>query len=544
VPRPELARDRGFSEQFRREARAAARLAHPNVVAVYDSGEERGLPWIVMEHVSGQTLRQLLDARGRLDPETVAELLGPVADALDHAHHAGIAHLDIKPENVLLARDSVKVADFGLVRAAAQGGHGQALAATLPYCAPEVLRGGLVDGRADVYALGVVAWECLVGRPPFDGDQDQVVQQHLHGRVPAPSLRVEGVPAALDAAVLHATDPDPARRYPRASDFAAAIGAPRRRRVDEALQAAGPPSARDTTVEPFTGARQPPGPAPAGPAWQAGTQAPTMGWPAAPPAPLRPRPTTGRVPKTRAGGPGRRRWQVLAVTAVSPAVPVREVEEAKALAAFLQARHRLLRTAEMAEPNYVANPVNRCYFCKRELYGRLARLAAAEGYAAVVDGANRDDLSDWRPGRIAAGERAVLSPLVEAGFTKAEIRAASHALGLPTWDKPAMACLSSRFPYGTPITPEKLRQVDQAEAFVRSLGFRNFRVRHHGDLARLEVDATEVGRLWTEGRAEAIAARLSELGFVHVTVDLRGFRSGSLNDALLRLRAKTSAPAS
>ncbi len=316
VPRPELARDRGFSEQFRREARAAARLAHPNVVAVYDSGEERGLPWIVMEHVSGQTLRQLLDARGRLDPETVAELLGPVADALDDAHHAGIAHLDIKPENVLLTRDSVKVADFGLVRAAAQGGHGQALAATLPYCAPEVLRGGLVDGRADVYALGVVAWECLVGRPPFDGDPDQVVQQHLHGRVPAPSLRVEGVPAALDAAVLHATDPDPARRYPRASDFAAAIGAPRRRRVDEALQAAGPLSARDTTVEPFTGARQPPGPGPAGPAWQAGTQAPTMGWPAAPPAPLRPRPTTGRVPKTRAGGPGRRRWQLLAALAV------------------------------------------------------------------------------------------------------------------------------------------------------------------------------------------------------------------------------------
>jgi serine/threonine-protein kinase len=119
VPRPEFARDRGFSEQFRREARTAARLSHPNVVAVYDSGEERGLPWIVMEHVSGQTLRGLLDAKGRLDPETTAELLGPVADALDHAHHAGIAHLDVKPENVLLASEAVKVADFGLVRAAA-----------------------------------------------------------------------------------------------------------------------------------------------------------------------------------------------------------------------------------------------------------------------------------------------------------------------------------------------------------------------------------------------------------------------------------------
>src|SRR6266508_4349124 len=175
VPRPELARDRAFSEQFRREARAAARLSHPNVVAVYDSGEERGLPWIVMEHVSGQTLRGLLDAQGRLDPETTAELLGPVADALDHAHHAGIAHLDVKPENVLLASEAVKVADFGLVRAA-----------TVHYCAPEVLRGGVVDGRADVYALGVVAWECLVGRPPFGGDQAMIIQQHLRGRVPPP----------------------------------------------------------------------------------------------------------------------------------------------------------------------------------------------------------------------------------------------------------------------------------------------------------------------------------------------------------------------
>ncbi|HYY78760.1 MAG TPA: protein kinase, partial [Actinomycetes bacterium] len=200
VPRPELARDRGFSEQFRREARAAARLSHPNVVAVYDSGEDRGLPWIVMEHVSGQTLRHLLDARGRLDPATTAELLGPVADALDHAHQAGIAHLDVKPENVLLSGETVKVADFGLVRAAAQGSRQRALAATVPYCAPEVLRGGLVDGRADIYALGVVAWECLVGRPPFEGDQEQVIQQHLHGRIPPPSRRLEGVPPAVDAA--------------------------------------------------------------------------------------------------------------------------------------------------------------------------------------------------------------------------------------------------------------------------------------------------------------------------------------------------------
>jgi eukaryotic-like serine/threonine-protein kinase len=331
VPRPELARDRAFSEQFRREARAAARLSHPNVVAVYDSGEERGLPWIVMEHVSGQTLRGLLDAQGRLDPETTAELLGPVADALDHAHHAGIVHLDVKPENVLLASEAVKVADFGLVRAAAQRGHGQALAATVHYCAPEVLRGGVVDGRADVYALGVVAWECLVGRPPFGGDQAGVVHQHLRGRVPPPSSRLQGVPEPFDAAVLRATDPDPARRFLRASDFAAAIGAPRRRRVDEALRATtvvAAPANDTAVVQPHPAAAG--SPDGNGAAW-APTRPGTVGgtawgrgggaaWPpagdgaAAPPAgwaPLGPRPTTGRTPKTRAARTrrrGRGRW--------------------------------------------------------------------------------------------------------------------------------------------------------------------------------------------------------------------------------------------
>ena len=310
VPNPELARDQGFSEQFRREGRAAARLSHPNVVAVYDSGEDRGLPWIVMELVSGQTLRHLLDARGRLDPETTAELLGPVADALDHAHHAGIAHLDVKPENVLLSGDSVKVADFGLVRAAAhQAATGHALAATVHYCAPEVLRGGMVDGRADIYALGVVAWECLVGRPPFEGGQELVIRQHLGGRVPQPSQRVEGIPSAVDGAVWRATDPDPDRRYLRATDFAAAIGAPRRRRVDEALRATTvlPPAAPGAEV-PSPAAHSTAAASPAtqdtavgaavagGPALQ---RTVTRLPPAAPPV-LRPRPTTGRVPKTRA----------------------------------------------------------------------------------------------------------------------------------------------------------------------------------------------------------------------------------------------------
>jgi eukaryotic-like serine/threonine-protein kinase len=297
VPRPEFARDRGFSEQFRREARTAARLSHPNVVAVYDSGEERGLPWIVMEHVSGRTLRDLLENQRRLGPETTAELLGPVADALDHAHHAGVVHLDVKPENILLTSETVKVADFGLVRAAAQRGHGQALAATVHYCAPEVLRGGVVDGRADVYALGVVAWECLAGRAPFEGDPRQIVQQHLAGRVPPPSRAVEGVPASFDAAVAQATDPDPTRRFLRASDFATAMGAPRRRRVDEALRATTvlPPAGTDTTA-----------------GW-----APAAGAAETAPAPLRPRPTTGRVPKLRAErARDRRRGWLLAVLLV------------------------------------------------------------------------------------------------------------------------------------------------------------------------------------------------------------------------------------
>jgi beta-lactam-binding protein with PASTA domain/tRNA A-37 threonylcarbamoyl transferase component Bud32 len=340
VPRPEFARDRGFSEQFRREARTAARLSHPNVVAVYDSGEERGLPWIVMEHVSGRTLRDLLDSQRRLGPETTAELLGPVADALDHAHHAGVVHLDVKPENLLLTSETVKVADFGLVRAAAQRGHEQALAATVHYCAPEVLRGGVVDGRADVYALGVVAWECLTGRPPFEGDPRQVAQQHLGGRVPPPSRVVEGVPEPVDAAVARATDPDPTRRYLRASDFAAAIGAPRRRRVDETLRATTllPPAGPDTTAgwAMVSDPQSSPSQEPAG--------APTLGWPAhaqgaatrsldgwptvtggatgLPPAgsaPLRPRPTTGRMPKTRTDRTDRargRRGRVLAVLLV------------------------------------------------------------------------------------------------------------------------------------------------------------------------------------------------------------------------------------
>lgn len=220
------------------------------------------------------------------------------------------------------------------------------------------------------------------------------------------------------------------------------------------------------------------------------------------------------------------------VTADSESYPEGELDEARRLARLIGLRHLVVETREVENPAYAENPPNRCFFCKEELFTRLEPLAAAEGFRQLVYGATVDDLGDHRPGMASARERGVRAPLVEAGLGKAEIRQLSRAFGLPTWDKPAMACLSSRFPYGTRITPEKLRQVDRAEAFVRSLGFRNFRVRHHGELARLEVDRAEMGRLWEDGRAEAIARRLRELGFRYVTVDLQGFRSGSLNEAL------------
>lgn len=247
VPRPEFARDRRFSAQFRREARAAARLGHPNIVAVYDSGEERGLPYIVMEFVNGRTLRQVLDTTEGLSPQATAEVIGSVAAALDHAHQAGVVHLDVKPENVLLTAEAIKVADFGLVRAV-QGHAEHAPAGTIQYVAPEVLRGDPVDGRADVYSLGVVAYECLTGRPPFDGpDREQIAEAHLNDQVRPPSRVVPSVPPAVDHAVLLATDPDPARRFRRAGDFAEALGAPRRWLMDTAF---GTPGSNGSRAQP------------------------------------------------------------------------------------------------------------------------------------------------------------------------------------------------------------------------------------------------------------------------------------------------------
>ncbi|MDQ5811793.1 MAG: ATP-dependent sacrificial sulfur transferase LarE, partial [Actinomycetota bacterium] len=182
------------------------------------------------------------------------------------------------------------------------------------------------------------------------------------------------------------------------------------------------------------------------------------------------------------------------------------------------------------DPNYASNPTNRCYFCKSTLYTDFAKLASERGYACVVDGANKDDEGDYRPGRKAAKELGVVSPLSVAGVGKAEVRELAKHLGLPSWDKPALACLSSRFPYGQEITPEKLSQVARAEEFLRKEGFRQVRVRHHGEIARLEVAPAEMERAFA--LREEISAELKDAGFLYVTLDLAGYRSGSLNAAL------------
>ena len=226
--------------------------------------------------------------------------------------------------------------------------------------------------------------------------------------------------------------------------------------------------------------------------------------------------------------------RALAITGVSPSIPASEVEEAKELARQIGIAHELIDTREMDDPNYVKNSPDRCFHCKDELYGRLAAIAARRGFAYVIDGCNLDDTSDFRPGRRAAKEQGIRSPLVEAGLTKDDMRELSRERGLPTWDKPAMACLSSRIPYGTPVTVEALDRIGQAEDYLRSLGLRQLRVRHHEDVARIETDETGMELLIAHRRA--ISERLKALGYLYVTLDLAGYRSGSLNEALRRQR--------
>jgi uncharacterized protein len=231
------------------------------------------------------------------------------------------------------------------------------------------------------------------------------------------------------------------------------------------------------------------------------------------------------------------------VTADSETYPAGELEEARRLASLIGLRHVVVRTDELTNPEYAKNGANRCFFCKEELFTRLAPIAEREGCRALVYGANMDDLGDHRPGMQSARARGVAAPLIDAGLTKAEIRELSRALALPTWDKPSFACLSSRFQYGDRITADKLRTIDAAEAFVRGLGFRQFRVRHHDRLARLELAADEMARLWDEDRHRRIVARFRELGYVYVTLDLAGFQSGSANLLLLGAgRARRDGP--
>ncbi len=217
------------------------------------------------------------------------------------------------------------------------------------------------------------------------------------------------------------------------------------------------------------------------------------------------------------------------VTALSPSVSGYQRDLAERFANRHGLNHVFVDTREMEDPNYTSNPNNRCYFCKSELYALLSRLCRDWEAEAVLDGSNRDDLGDYRPGRAASLEKGVVSPLLEAGLTKAEVRELSRGWGLETWDLPAMPCLSSRFPYGVKITPEKLRQVERAESLLRSLGFRNFRVRHHETLARIEIDEEELPRLLDTKLFSTIDQEFRAYGYQHVTLDLRGFQSGSLN---------------
>jgi uncharacterized protein len=232
--------------------------------------------------------------------------------------------------------------------------------------------------------------------------------------------------------------------------------------------------------------------------------------------------------------------RVVAFTAVSPTYLPEELQTALDLAAGLGVRHVVVETHEFDDPSFTGNPRERCYFCKRELVAELARVAAETGCAALLDGANLDDLGDHRPGMRATAEGGVAHPLLAAGIGKAEVRRLSKKLGLVTWDAPQQACLASRIPYGDPITVEKLQAVAAAERVLRELGFRQCRVRHHGSVARVEVESADLGRALAA--RETLARRLRALGFTYVTLDLEGFRSGSMNEAPAEEAPAAAAP--
>src|SRR5512136_26920 len=224
--------------------------------------------------------------------------------------------------------------------------------------------------------------------------------------------------------------------------------------------------------------------------------------------------------------------RVLAVTADSPIHPAQEMDSAVKTAESLRVRHLIVRTAELRNPRFAANSPDRCYHCKKGLLQALKEIAVAKGVSNVVEGSNADDLDDYRPGARAGDEMGVRRPLQEAGLTKAEIRAISKDLGLATWNKPSLACLASRIPYGSPITAEALASIDAAEAFIRSLGVVQVRVRHHGKLARIEVGPSDIETLAREANRKRVADHLKGLGYLHITLDLAGYRTGSLNEGM------------
>jgi len=225
--------------------------------------------------------------------------------------------------------------------------------------------------------------------------------------------------------------------------------------------------------------------------------------------------------------------KAVAITGVSASLAEGELEQARNLARLIGIRHEVLKTQEFDDPNYTANPANRCYFCKTELYDQMQPLAARLGLAVIVNGANLDDAGDWRPGMKAAGEHDVRSPLAECGFTKDDVRAMAAEWELPVWEKPASPCLSSRVAYGEVVTPERLMMIDRAEQLLRSLDLQEVRARYHrGDLVRLEVPSEAIQRLAAPEIRERLTVELKRIGFKYVTLDLEGFRSGSQNAVL------------
>ena len=224
--------------------------------------------------------------------------------------------------------------------------------------------------------------------------------------------------------------------------------------------------------------------------------------------------------------------KALAVTATSATYPQTEFEEAKKLAKEIGIRHEVIVSEELDIPEFASNPTNRCYYCKSELFRKLREVADQYGFEYVADGSNFDDLSDYRPGMQAANELKVRSPLKEAQLTKADIRELSKEMNLPTWNKPSFACLASRFPYGSSITREKLTTIDKAEQFLRELGIRQLRVRHHDSIARIEVSKEDMAKFVKDGIREQVVDKFKELGYTYITLDLGGYRTGSMNEAI------------